>query len=381
MKSMVKAAAVTGMLAAGALAQAPDSTNGWGYGLDSLARDLAAWKQSPHVRIDSIGASVQSRPIWMVSITEAGDSVGRGGDLPPRKRRVFMHARTHPSEVQAHHVANEAIKFLLADNDTAKALRRDFIFNFIPMYNPDGVALGKPRQNANGIDVESNWTANPMEPEPAALKKTFQAFMAGPTPIEVALNLHSDQFNCKRFFFFHYAEGTSAKYAELEKEFIGNVQARFPGGIQDWGFVKSWANGTVLHYPESYWWINHKEAVLALTYEDANCVGAGRFDSTGRALVLGSTDYLKARPAAGIFGRLLASGRLEFSAEGVRVPAGRTASAWEVLDPRGRRLAYGSLAAGETLLPWSAFPAAPMRMLRVARAGGPALGLILPPKP
>ena len=386
MKPIGLAAVFLGMLAgtAGAVesAAAPaDSTNGWGYGYDSLLRDLGEWKKSPFVKIDSIGASVQGRALWMVSITGEGDSVGRPAEFKTRKQRVFIHARTHPSEVQAHYVANESIRFLLADNDTAKSLRRDFIFNFIPMYNPDGVVLGKARQNAHNVDIESNWDASPMEPEPAALKKTFQAYMAGPTPIEVALNLHSDQFNCTRFFFFHYAAGTSQAYTELEKNFIGGVQARFPGGIKNWDFVQSWANGTVTHYPEGFWWVNHKEKVLALTYEDTNCPNAGRYDSTGMALALGSADFLRSHPIAGIFGRLAALGRLELMAEGVRVPMGSGAATWDVLDARGRRLAGGSLGAHETLLPWKAMPAAPMRVLKVSRIGRTGMSLILPNSP
>jgi hypothetical protein len=317
----------------------------------------------------------------MVSITAEGDSVGRGGDLTPRKQRVFVHARSHPSEVQAQYVANESIRFLLADNDTAKSLRRDFIFNFVPMHNPDGVMLGKARLNARNVNLEINWDANPMEPESAALKKAFQAYMAGPTPIEVALNLHSDTVNCTRFFFFHYAQGTSSAYADLEMKFIANVQARFPGGIRDWGFAKSWLNGTVTYYPEGFWWVAHKEAVMALTYEDTNCKSASDFDSTGIALVLGSADYLRSRPAARIVDRMLAKGRLESTSDGVRIPAGTFAASWQVFDPRGRRLAGGSTGPLESIIAWNSLPKAPIRLLKVSRPGQPAMSLILPPAP
>src|SRR4051812_11753121 len=54
---------------------APDSTHQWGYGYDSLLLDLEQWRQHPEVKIDSIGASVQGRAIWMVSITDASDSL------------------------------------------------------------------------------------------------------------------------------------------------------------------------------------------------------------------------------------------------------------------------------------------------------------------
>jgi hypothetical protein len=362
-----------------------DSSNGWGYGYDSLLRDLEVWRQDTNVRVDSIGASAQGRALWMVSITAPGDSVGRGGEGPARKRRVFVHARTHPSEVQAFWVVREAMRFLLSGDSAAIRLRGDFIFNFIPMYNPDGVELGKARLNAHNVDLESNWDENPMEPEPTALKRTFMRFMSGPIPIEVALNLHSDQYNCSRFFFFHYAEGTSAKYAELEKAYIGGVQARFPGGIKDWGFVKSWANGTVTHYPEGFWWVNHGDKVMALTYEDnnsittagASCPPASGFDSTGRALVLGSADYIESRPASPILARRDPVTRTLLDAGGLRFPPGGAAD-WEVLDPRGRRLASGSIGREGGLLAWRDIPEGPVRILSVRRGSAPAERLILP---
>ena len=359
----------------------PDSTNGWGYGYDSLLRDLGVWKQSPHVRVDSIGSSVQKRALWMVSITEAGDSVGRGGDLTPRKHRVFMHARTHPAEVQAHYVANEAIKFLLADNEQAAKLRRDYIFNFIPMYNPDGVELGKARQNAHDSDLESNWDAKPMEPEPTALKATFVALMAGPIPIEVALNLHSDQYNHSRFFFYHYPAGTSERYSDLEKGFIAAVQAWFPGGIKNWDMTRSWANGTVTHYPEGFWWVNHKEKVMALTFEDNNTPGSGGFDSTAKALVLGSTDYIKAGGYAGVLARPAGETRMLLVSEGVRIRGDGTASRWELFDSQGRTMASGLVAASGALLPWSSLPSAPLRILSVSRRSGARERISLPAFP
>ena len=364
---------------------APDSTNGWGYGYDSLLRDLDVWRKDSNLRVDSIGASVQRRALWMVSITAPGDSVDREGDLPPRKHRVFIHARTHPAEVQAFYVVREAIRFLLSDDPEARRLRRDFIFNIIPMYNPDGVELGRARQNADGVDLESNWDESPMEPEPTALKKAFMAFMSGPVPIEVALNLHSDQYNCSRFFFFHYAEGTSPAYATMEKSFIAGVQAHTPGRIRNWDFVKSWANGTVTHYPEGFWWVNHREQVMALTYEDnnsltgtgADCPPASGFDSTAMALALGSADYILARPPAPVLARRAPVTRMLLSAEGLRFPAG-AAARWEILDPRGRRLAAGRMGRAGGLLAWGELPAAPVRILSVLPEIGFSERFILP---
>jgi hypothetical protein len=278
-------------LATAALAQ-PDSTNGWGYPLDSLTADLSRWRANPLMKVDSIGRSVQNRPIWRITVGEEQGVV---------KPRVFVHARTHPAEVQAFYVLREMMGYV-ADptNDTAAALRRDFVFHFIPMYNPDGVALGKSRQNANGVDIEGNWNQPTLEPEVAALKATFQTLSAGPAKgrIRAALNLHSDQVNCTRFFFYHDANGTSADYAARERDYITRARAYFPEGIEDWNYVVAWADGFKSQYPESFWWQTQGVAVMALTYEDTNCPGAGDFYFTGRAIALGTADYLRSTPVS-----------------------------------------------------------------------------------
>lgn len=368
-----------GILALGAVVfgAVADSSNGWGYGYDSLGRDLAKWRQNPSVRIDSIGSSVQGRGLWMVTVTDSTDSLRptEGRDGP--KRRIFFHARTHPAEVQAQRVANEAIGFLTDDTPEARELRRDFLFHIVPQYNPDGVELGKPRQNANGVDLESNWDKSVLEPEVRSLKTLFEGMTTGAIPPGVALNLHSDQYNCTRFFVFHQAGGTSDRYVELQKIFIQGVQARFPGGIENWNFVQSWANATGYRYPEGHWWTRRGEGTMALTYEDTNCPNASGYDSTARALVRGSADYLR-NASVSIRASDRAARSLVLESGGVRFTQVVAGTSWEVRDPSGRLLAGRMLEPGETLVPWGLFPQAPVRILVVLRRGHALQRMILP---
>lgn len=256
----------------------------WGYGYDSLLVDLQRWQQSPYVTVDSLGASVQNRALWQLTVTS---------DIPASEPRhtVFIHARTHPAEVQAFWVTNEIIRLLVSEDAFAQFLRERCVFYIIPMYNPDGVELEYPRENAHRVDIESNWYANPVEPEVAVLRSRFEELMASDAPIEVALNMHSDN-DCLRFFVFHDAAGTSADYVLLEKQFVGGVRSYFAEGIQPWYYFVSWTNGTPLRYPESWFWENYRESVMALTYEDMNCAAAGDYDRTAYALLHGVADYL-----------------------------------------------------------------------------------------
>jgi hypothetical protein len=256
-----------------------------GYSYDSLLVDLELWRLSQYVEIDSIGLSVQGRPLWQLTISSDPNNVAG-------KRTVHVHARTHPQETEGFYVTEEMIKILLSESELAQTVRANCVFYIIPMYNPDGVELGLPRRNANNIDLEANWNTFPHQPEVAALKTRFIELMASPNPIEVMLNMHSSSL-CTRYFVYHHENGTSASYALKEQNFINGVRNYFPGAIEPYTYFVSWTSGTALQYPESWCWINHGENIMALTYEDMyQCSGTGKFDSTANAILSGVMDYM-----------------------------------------------------------------------------------------
>ena len=259
-------------------------TANWGYGYDSLLVDLERWGASSFVTVDSLGASVQNRALWELTIADNPQSSSN--------HRIYIHARTHPGEEESFWVTNEIINFLISDTPLAAFIRNNCIFHIIPMYNPDGVELGYSRENANGVDIESGWDDVPLEPEVAVLKNRFiELTTLVNNPIEVALNMHSS-YSCKRYFVYHDEVGTSANYTILEQQFINSVQSYFVNGFENWDYFVSWTSGTPDQYPESWWWMNHGENVMALTYEDMNCEAAGNYDSTAYALILGVCEYL-----------------------------------------------------------------------------------------
>ena len=259
-------------------------TANWGYGYDSLLVDLERWGASSFVTVDSLGASVQNRALWELTIADNPQSSSN--------HRIYIHARTHPGEEESFWVTNEIINFLISDTPLAAFIRSNCIFHIIPMYNPDGVELGYDRENANGVDIESGWDDVPLELEVAVLKNRFiELTLLVNNPIEMALNMHSS-YSCKRYFVYHDTAGTSESYTILEQQFINGVQSYFLGGFEDWDYFVSWTSGTPDQYPESWWWMNHGENVMALTYEDMNCDAAGSYDSTAYALVLGICEYI-----------------------------------------------------------------------------------------
>jgi hypothetical protein len=257
------------------------------YSYDSLLADLEVWGLSEYVKIDSIGLSVQGRPLWQLTISSDPNNIAG-------KRTVHIHARTHPQETEGFYVTDEMIKILLSESEFAQTARENCVFYIIPMFNPDGVELGLPRRNANNIDLEANWNTFPHQPEVAALKARFTQLMSSPNPIEVMLNMHSSSL-CARYFVYHHESGTSSNYALLEQQFINGVRTYFPNEVEPYSYFVSWTSGTALQYPESWCWLNYGENIMALTYEDkyrASCTNTGKYDSTANAILRGVLDYM-----------------------------------------------------------------------------------------
>ena len=115
--------------------------------------------------------------------------------------------------------------------------------------------------------------------------------MAQNNPIRVALNMHS-AYGTNRYFVYHMPAGTTPGFAATEQKFIAGVQNYFPGGIQPYTFFTSWTSSPAPQYPESWFWQNYHEAVMALTYEDMNDAAAVKFDITANAILHGVTDFL-----------------------------------------------------------------------------------------
>ena len=271
------------------------SIQNWGYSYDSTIVYLENLEQSSYVKIDSIGASVEGRAIWMVKVSEPTlhfETI----------YRVAIHARTHPNEVQSQWLTQKIIDILISDSEIAKILRNRVIFNIVPMYNPDGVELGYNRENANGIDLERNWFVEEHEPEVSALKKKYYELMNSYTPINIMLNMHGDGGANKRYFVFHHENGTSIQYTENQKQFIDFTQQYFPDGISDWDRFITWVDGNPMVYPESWFWVNYKESVIAITFEEITI--PNRFDSlytkTANAILNGIADYLDIRSSVNV---------------------------------------------------------------------------------
>lgn len=73
------------------------------------------------------------------------------------RRAVVVSSRVHPGEAQASWMLRGILDFLVSDTAAARVLRRLFVFQIVPMLNPDGVYYGNSRCSLAACDLNRVW--------------------------------------------------------------------------------------------------------------------------------------------------------------------------------------------------------------------------------
>jgi hypothetical protein len=143
---------------------------------------LGEIRDSPHLKDEVIGKTVEGRDLHLLTITEA-----------PGAPVVWLMCRQHAWETGTSFVGEGAIRFLLSDE--ARPLRQKLVFKILPMMDPDGCARGGVRFNRHGYDVNRNWdSADPENPESRrAMPEICAAKKAITGPWAIFLTLHNQE--------------------------------------------------------------------------------------------------------------------------------------------------------------------------------------------
>lgn len=158
------------------------------YTLRHLDTLLESIQPHRHLEVKGIGSSVQGRPLRLLTITDPSAPA-------ESKKTVWIIARQHAWEAGTSWVFEGAVRFLLSIDPEAQRLRSKYVFQLVPMMDPDGVALGGVRFNRNGFDLNRNWDLNdPAKmPEIAAVKKAMEDWLAQGRKIDFFLTLHNTE--------------------------------------------------------------------------------------------------------------------------------------------------------------------------------------------
>ncbi len=226
------------------------------YTYSYLQKRLQDWGSHDWVKIDSIGHSFENRAIYMMHVTDS--------NIPAEgKKKVWLHARQHPSESPASWLTDGFISALVADTPEGAALRRQIDAYIIPQTNPDGVANGLSRSNITGVNQEINFarTADSTVVEVQYIKDIIEK-LNGEGIFDVALNIHSQVANHASYWL-HRAKGTSKDFLRREL-----VLADLTASLNDYICPEDMQfSNLAARYPEGWFWNLAGEKTLAVTFE------------------------------------------------------------------------------------------------------------------
>ena len=242
------------------------------YGIGRLQAVLAEIGQSVHLRLQSLEASHQGRPIHLVTITdpEVDDAC---------KRRVLIHARTHPGEVGSSWVAEGLLRFVAGDAEKAVQARRRFVFEVIPMLNPDGVVAGNYRTTPMSENLESMWWAMPDEDasmplEVQRLQQWIVAAEVNGLKYTAAINLHATHSASNELPYLVRHFGLSARDYTSEERRLWQAQQELAEEVASAGPLmfdaqpkEGGSSFLSTGYPETFWRRRTRAEILACTFE------------------------------------------------------------------------------------------------------------------
>ena len=155
------------------------------------ARELAGLRADaihhPDFREQVIGKTLGGRDLFLWTVAT----------LPVAKDKptVWLMFRQHSWETGSSWAGEGAIRALLGDDSEARRRRQSIIWKIFPLCDPDGVARGGVRFNANGYDLNRNWdVADPRKmPEIAAQRDAVRAWIHDGHTIALYFSLHNTE--------------------------------------------------------------------------------------------------------------------------------------------------------------------------------------------
>ncbi|WP_146532102.1 M14 family metallopeptidase [Rubripirellula reticaptiva] len=221
--------------------------------LDSETLDVWAdhLSEQPHVSRSVIGKSVQGRPLHRLDITES-----------KRPDYVFIIARQHPPEVSGAIGMMHFVDAIAGKSELGKQFRDRYSTVVVPMVNPDGVAHGHWRCNANGVDLNRDWS-HFSQPETRAVMDQLVKYrtLEDNDRDEQRLCLFIDFHSTFDDVFYTTPRKSNLFPKDFTQDWLGAIQGRFPKYE-----VNQVADHNV-HRATSKAWVAQTLGVTAITYE------------------------------------------------------------------------------------------------------------------
>ena len=215
--------------------------------------------QSEQVELERLGATLDSRDMTLVTLTDARSEIPR-----PQRRKVWLTARQHPGETMAEWFAEGVLERLLdVDDPVSRWLLQRCVFYVVPHMNPDGAVRGNLRTNAAGANLNREWTAPTMERSPEVFLVREKMLAIG---VDLFLDAHGDE--AQPYNFVAGTEGNpgyTPRIAALEEAFKASWLATCPDFQTERGYARSAPGQANLALATN--WVGQNFDCLAYTIE------------------------------------------------------------------------------------------------------------------
>lgn len=149
------------------------------------------WEYSEYFSWRTIGRSVEGRPIQALTITDFGEN-------HKQKKAVWITGTQHAYEMAAGPVTEGIVARLLDGSISSGELLKNYVYNIVPLINPDGVSRGGYRYNLHDIDLNRNWDSQKLddwdrevsEPEVACVKDAISGWVESYGTLDLFFDFH-----------------------------------------------------------------------------------------------------------------------------------------------------------------------------------------------
>jgi Zinc carboxypeptidase/Cytosolic carboxypeptidase N-terminal domain len=170
------------------------------YTAVNLARLRAEAISHSDFREEVIGKTAGGRDLVLWTITSA--------DSDRKQKVVWLMFRQHSWETGSSWAAEGAVRSLLRDHE-------NIVWKILPLCDPDGVARGGVRFNANGYDLNRNWDIENAAkmPEIAAQRNAVREWIRSGHSVDLFFSLHNTETS-------EYLDGPPAGGRPLAERFF-----------------------------------------------------------------------------------------------------------------------------------------------------------------
>ncbi|WP_420602588.1 M14 family metallopeptidase [Flagellimonas sp.] len=217
------------------------------------SKDVQQWymenivKSNDFVHLKSAGETKLGRNLPVLDIYHGN---------PQNKPIIVLLTRQHPPEVTGYFAFQSFLKTIVDQTELSKAFLNKYRVLAFPILNPDGVDLGHWRHNANGVDLNRDWSKYRQPEIKSVVSFVTNASRENDGKIILGLDFHStyeDVFytNVKR-------EGTTLP------NFIDEWFQLLEKNISGYKVNEKAANSTT---PVSKGWFLYGQQATGITYE------------------------------------------------------------------------------------------------------------------